>query len=46
LSGRLDRADKRLREGLDRARTDRQEMEARLLAAIRELGGPEQVVEA
>ena len=46
LSGRLDRADKRLREGLDRARTDRQEMEARLLTAIRELGGPEQVVEA
>ena len=46
LSGRLDRADERLRDGLDRARTDRREMEARLLAAIRELGGPEQVVEA
>ena len=44
LSGRLDRADKRLRDGLDRARTDRQEMEARLLAAIRERGGPEQVL--
>ena len=44
LSGRLDRADKRLRDGLNRARTDRQEMEARLLAAIRERGGPEQVL--
>ncbi len=46
LGGRLDRADKRLQDGLDRARTDRQEMEARLLAAIRELSGPEQVLEA